>query len=99
MLKKQINPVKQNFSRECKISFPFCVNRFSFTVNDLSPACGTFASKTILNMLGRVLSVALVIVSQVVSAQERKVFHDDSTKPSHKFLPDITVVGRFSKSD
>ena len=50
-------------------------------------------------MLGRVLSVALVIVSQVVSAQERKVFHDDSTKPSHKFLPDITVVGRFSKSD
>lgn len=28
-----------------------------------------------------------------------KVFHDDSTKPQHKYLPDITVVGRHSKSD
>lgn len=28
-----------------------------------------------------------------------KVFHDDSTKPEHKYLPDITVVGRYSKSD
>lgn len=26
-------------------------------------------------------------------------FHDDSTNPRHKFLPDITVVGRYSKSD
>jgi Fe(3+) dicitrate transport protein len=30
---------------------------------------------------------------------EQKIFHDDSTKPVHKYLPDITVVGRFSKSD
>jgi Fe(3+) dicitrate transport protein len=28
-----------------------------------------------------------------------KIFHDDSTAPRHKFLPDITVVGRYSKSD
>jgi Fe(3+) dicitrate transport protein len=28
-----------------------------------------------------------------------KIFHDDSTKPVHKYLPDITVVGRYSKSD
>ncbi|HEY0750561.1 MAG TPA: hypothetical protein VGD26_05370, partial [Chitinophagaceae bacterium] len=28
-----------------------------------------------------------------------KVFHDDSTKPVHKYLEEITVVGRGSKSD
>lgn len=26
-------------------------------------------------------------------------FHDDSIKPVHKYLPDVTVVGRHSKSD
>ena len=31
--------------------------------------------------------------------QDKKVFNDDSTKPIHKYLPDITVVGRGSKSD
>ena len=51
-------------------------------------------------MLRKGLLIASVIVSHViVSAQAQKVFHDDSTKPSHKYLPDITVVGRFSKSD
>ena len=51
-------------------------------------------------MLKRGLLIVSVIVSQlVISAQEKKVFHDDSTKPTHKYLPDITVVGRFSKSD
>ncbi len=43
----------------------------------------------------------LVVTSTLVSvAQEnRHAFHDDSTKPQHKYLPDITVVGRYSKSD
>ena len=51
-------------------------------------------------MLRKVLVIALGVSSQlIVSAQDKKVFHDDSTKPSHKYLPDITVVGRFSKSD
>ena len=51
-------------------------------------------------MLKRVLLIGAVVVSQlVVSGQEKKIFHDDSTKPAHKYLPDITVVGRFSKSD
>ena len=51
-------------------------------------------------MLRKGLLIVSVIVSQViVSAQEQKVFHDDSTKAIHKYLPDITVVGRFSKSD
>ena len=51
-------------------------------------------------MLRNVLVIALGIVSQfTASAQEKKIFHDDSTKPAHKYLPDITVVGRFSKSD
>jgi len=50
-------------------------------------------------MLRKVLLIVPVFVSQIVSAQEKKTFHDDSTKPVHKYLPDITVVGRFSKSD
>jgi Fe(3+) dicitrate transport protein len=29
----------------------------------------------------------------------KKVFNNDSTKPGYKYLPDITVVGRNSKSD
>ena len=28
-----------------------------------------------------------------------KIFHDDSTKPVHKYLKEITIVGRGSKSD
>jgi Fe(3+) dicitrate transport protein len=31
--------------------------------------------------------------------QSKNIFHDDSTNPTHKYLPDITVVGRNSKSD
>ena len=51
-------------------------------------------------MLRKVLLIALGVSSQIISsAQEKKIFHDDSTKPTHKYLPDITVVGRFSKSD
>ena len=45
------------------------------------------------------LIASLVLTQLVVSAQEKKIFHDDSTKPATKYLPDITVVGRFSKSD
>src|SRR5688572_8134922 len=40
-----------------------------------------------------------VIASFFLAAQERKIFHDDSTKQIHKYLPDITVVGRYSRSD
>lgn len=50
----------------------------------------------------RFLSFTLVsIISLAGFAQpvQEKIFHDDSTKPAHKYLPDITVVGRYSKSD
>src|SRR5687768_10479089 len=51
-------------------------------------------------MFRRVLfAMTGVIVSLFLTAQERKIFHDDSTKQIHKYLPDITVVGRYSKSD
>jgi Fe(3+) dicitrate transport protein len=51
-------------------------------------------------MLRKVLLIALGVSLQfIVLSQEKKIFHDDSTKPAHKYLPDITVVGRFSKSD
>src|SRR5687768_13722036 len=51
-------------------------------------------------MFRRVLLVTTgVVASFFLAAQERKIFHDDSTKQIHKYLPDITIVGRGSKSD
>ena len=51
-------------------------------------------------MLRRGLLIVSISISQLIGfGQEKKVFHDDSTKPVHKYLSDITVVGRFSKSD
>ena len=55
-------------------------------------------------MLKRWTLFALVVaVGQVGFTQEKpqheKIFHDDSTRPQHKYLSDITVVGRYSKSD
>jgi len=45
------------------------------------------------------LSVLLFSVT-ILSAQDSlKVFHDDSTQLQHKYLPDLTLVGRYSKSD
>ena len=42
----------------------------------------------------------MIGLSLLAVAQEKKTsFHDDSTKPQHKYLPDVTVVGRHSKSD
>lgn len=41
------------------------------------------------------LSLGLVLAAQ----SPERVFHDDSTRPVHKYLPDVTVVGRNSKSD
>jgi len=46
-------------------------------------------------ILTGILSSSIIATAQ----NEKKVFHDDSTKPIHKYLPDITVVGRNSKSD
>ncbi len=34
-----------------------------------------------------------------LAQNDKKIFHDDSLIPTHKYLPDITVVGRNSKSD
>jgi Fe(3+) dicitrate transport protein len=34
-----------------------------------------------------------------ISQEKNKPFHEDSTNFTHKYLPDITVVGRNSKSD
>lgn len=40
-----------------------------------------------------------VCASAQVEPPAQPTFHDDSTQPRHKYLPDITVVGRYSKSD
>lgn len=46
------------------------------------------------------LIVALIIAGPVIFAQDStRIFHDDSTKPRSKYLADVTVVGRNSKSD
>lgn len=52
-------------------------------------------------MRNRILIFLLTVSPVIGLAQDgsQKIFHDDSTKPTHKYLPDITVVGRFSKSD
>ena len=52
-------------------------------------------------MYKRLLLLAALGSSLVSGAQkgEEKVFHDDSTKPTHKYLSEITIVGRASKSD
>lgn len=44
------------------------------------------------------LSTVIYSVS-VYSQNSKPIFHDDSTNPKHKYLPDITVVGRNSRSD
>jgi Fe(3+) dicitrate transport protein len=43
--------------------------------------------------------ISIVSLTGFAQTDEAKIFHDDSTKPVHKYLPDITVVGRYSKSD
>jgi len=54
-------------------------------------------------MPGKLLFITTIIaLSTICTAQQNQpstIFHDDSTKPQHKYLPDVTVVGRNSKSD
>jgi Fe(3+) dicitrate transport protein len=47
-----------------------------------------------------ILTLAIVTaMTEGYTQVQQPVFHDDSIKPIHKYLPDITVVGRNSKSD
>lgn len=51
-------------------------------------------------MLRRLILMTGIIQSISGYSQENRIiFHDDSTNPKHKYLPDITVVGRNSRSD
>ena len=43
--------------------------------------------------------VLLLNLNAVAQKKPQKIFHDDSTAPAHKYLPEITVVGSGSKSD
>lgn len=45
------------------------------------------------------ITIGLVFSLQLSAQIIEKTFTDDSTKTQHKFLPDITVVGKHSKSD
>ncbi len=44
-------------------------------------------------------ATGFIFSTQLTAQPIQKRFADDSTKPQHKYLPDITVVGRQSKSD
>jgi Fe(3+) dicitrate transport protein len=53
-------------------------------------------------MRNRILLVtffSILSVTGIAQSTPEKIFHDDSTKPVHKYLSDITIVGRYSKSD
>ncbi len=46
------------------------------------------------------ISILLLIISLSITAQEKnKAPKADTTLPDHKYLPDVTVVGRYSKTD
>lgn len=49
---------------------------------------------------GLMVMVTGIIAGSTILAQDSvKIFHDDSTRPITKYLNDITIVGRYSKSD
>lgn len=49
---------------------------------------------------GLMMMVTGIIAGSTILAQDSvKIFHDDSTRPVTKYLNDITIVGRYSKSD
>lgn len=53
-----------------------------------------------MNRIVRIFGITFLILPVIATAQApQKIFHDDSLHPVHKSLPDITVVGRNSRSD
>jgi Fe(3+) dicitrate transport protein len=43
--------------------------------------------------------ILLIFVKGNAQSDKAIIFHDDSTRPVHKYLSEITMVGRYSKSD
>lgn len=41
----------------------------------------------------------ITVLSMLGQHKERIIFHDDTTNPQHKYLPEITLVGQNSRSD
>ncbi len=41
----------------------------------------------------------ITVLSMLGQSKERVIFHDDTTNPQHKYLPEITIVGQNSRSD
>lgn len=86
--------------KSCSLLNSFFFFRKPFSRNGilcLLPAT-TFAEKP--DMLRRLMALAgLITVIEIQAQDSTKIFHDDSLNPAHKYLPDVTVVGRNSKSD
>lgn len=49
--------------------------------------------------IGVLITAGIIFSFQLIAQTNQKTLTDDSTKPQHKYLPDVTVVGRQSKSD
>ena len=49
----------------------------------------------------KIFYISILLLSSCLSltAQVKNNFQKDSPEPNHKYLPDVTVVGRYSKSD
>jgi Fe(3+) dicitrate transport protein len=45
------------------------------------------------------ISILFLGLSFSIAAQDKNNFQKDTTEPNHTYLPDVTVVGRYSKSD
>ena len=75
--------------------------RFFLIRNASSLIDADICSIIIYYMLRKVLMLTGFVCSVIPSLaqNDKKIFHDDSLSPTHKYLPDITVVGRNSKSD
>lgn len=46
-----------------------------------------------------IILISMICLNGLAQNNSAKIFHDDSTRPVHKYLTDINLVGRNSKSD
>lgn len=72
----------------------FYLRNPSITVTQTFAVYNTCMHRSLLLLIG-----IIGLLFPALAQKEKKTFHDDSLSPTHKYLPDVTVVGRNSKSD
>jgi Fe(3+) dicitrate transport protein len=93
-------PTKKSYFQMCwRIVFPYCINAIAKSVRPIVLGWPNFAVKKSMYKQ-MVLALAMAVGNLVASAQEKvKNPWQDTSVPIHKYLPDITLVGRGSRSD